>query len=401
MKVLVINCGSSSLKYQVFDMEGEKVLAKGVAERIGIDKSFIKHEAAGQSVVIEENLENHQQAIQFVLKTLISSQYGVLTKLDEIDAVGHRVAHGGFYFSDSVLITEEVKNKIRSLFELAPLHNPPNLQGIDAVANLLPEVPQTAVFDTAFHQTMPKYAYLYGLPYAYYEKYKIRKYGFHGTSHKYVAQRAGEILTKPWETLKIISCHLGNGASITAIKDGKSLENTMGFTPLEGLIMGTRSGDIDPSIVSFLMEKEGLNINEINNVLNKKSGVLGISGISSDFRDLEQAGEKGSERAKLAIEMFIHDVKLHIGAYTSVIKGLDVLIFTAGLGENGINIREKICTGMDALGITIDKSKNQMRGRETEISKDGSSVKVYVIPTNEELMIARDTKNLVLTSSHA
>jgi acetate kinase len=378
-------------------MEAENVLAKGIAERIGINNSFLKHEIKdGEKVIIEEELKDHQQAIELILQTLVSSKHGVLNDITEINAVGHRVAHGGHKFSSSVIITEEVKEDIRELFIVAPLHNPPNLQGIEAMEKLLPDVPQVAVFDTAFHQTMPKYAYLYGLPYECYEKYKIRKYGFHGTSHKYVAQRAGELLGQSWDQLKIISCHLGNGASITAIKDGKSLENTMGFTPLEGLIMGTRSGDIDPAIVSFLMIKENMNIKEIESLLNKKSGVLGISGISSDFRDLEEASKKGNERARLAIDMFVHDVKLHIGAYTAILEGLDVLIFTAGLGENGIEVRKNICINMEALGITIDETKNYVRGKEVEISKNGAKVKVLVIPTNEELMIARDTKNLVV-----
>ncbi|MDK2822178.1 MAG: acetate kinase [Clostridia bacterium] len=378
-------------------MEAENVLAKGIAERIGINNSFLKHEIKdGEKVIIEEELKDHQQAIELILQTLVSSKHGVLNDITEINAVGHRVAHGGHKFSSSVIITEEVKEDIRELFIVAPLHNPPNLQGIEAMEKLLPDVPQVAVFDTAFHQTMPKYAYLYGLPYECYEKYKIRKYGFHGTSHKYVAQRAGELLGQSWDQLKIISCHLGNGASITAIKDGKSLENTMGFTPLEGLIMGTRSGDIDPAIVSFLMIKENMNIKEIESLLNKKSGVLGISGISSDFRDLEEASKKGNERARLAIDMFVHDVKLHIGAYTAILEGLDVLIFTAGLGENGIEVRKNICINMEALGITIDETKNYVRCKEVEISKNGAKVKVLVIPTNEELMIARDTKNLVV-----
>jgi len=398
VKVLIINCGSSSLKYQVFDMDTEKALAKGIAERIGIRNSIIKHETSeGKKTVINVNLPDHKNALELVLQALVSSEYGVFKKIEEINAVGHRVAHGGTYFSNSVLVTKEVKDIIRNLFELAPLHNPPNLVGIEAMERLLPGVEQVAVFDTAFHQTMPQYAFLYGLPYEFYEKYKIRKYGFHGTSHKYVAQRAGEILGKPWETLKIISCHLGNGASITAIKDGISLENTMGFTPLEGLIMGTRSGDIDPAIVSYIMEKEHLNIEEMSNLLNKQSGVLGISGISSDFRDLEDAGLQGDERARLAIDMFIHDVKLHIGAYTAILGGLDVLIFTAGLGENGIYIRKMICTAMDIFEITIDEERNRIRGKEAEISQEGFKTKVLVIPTNEELMIARDTKNIVLT----
>jgi len=398
VKVLVVNCGSSSLKYQVYDMDTGKSLAKGIAERIGIQNSLIKHETStGKKTVLEENLPNHEKALKIILEILVNSDYGVLEKIEEINAVGHRVAHGGPFFSDSVFITKEVKDTIRNLFELAPLHNPPNLVGIEAMERLLPGVGQVAVFDTAFHQTMPPYAYLYGLPYEYYEKYKIRKYGFHGTSHKYVAQRAGEILGKPWEKLKMISCHLGNGASITAIKDGKSQENTMGFTPLEGLIMGTRSGDIDPAIVSFIIEKEKISIADVNNILNKQSGVLGISGVSSDFRDLEEAAEQGNQRARLAIETFVHDVKLHIGGYTSILQGLDVLIFTAGLGENGINIRKKICADMEALGITIDEAKNNIRAQEAEISQDGAKTKVLVIPTNEELMIARDTKNIVLT----
>ncbi|MBO8167819.1 MAG: acetate kinase [Thermoanaerobacteraceae bacterium] len=397
MKVLVINCGSSSLKYQLFDMTTEEVLAKGIVERIGLKGSQLTHKPRGKENYVQEaEISDHNKAIELVIKALTDEQHGVVNDIGEIDAVGHRVAHGGAVFSESALVDDKVKKEIEKLIELAPLHNPPNLLGIQAAEKLLPNVPQVAVFDTAFHQTIPAKAYMYSLPYEYYEKYGIRRYGFHGTSHKYVAQKAAEMMGRDFNELKIITCHLGNGASVTAIGNGKSQETSMGFTPLEGLTMGTRSGDLDPAIVSFLMEKEGLSAEEVNQVLNKKSGVLGISGVSSDFRDLEEAAKQGNERAQLAIDVFVHNVKKYIGAYVAVLNGLDALIFTAGLGENSAEIRSAICKDMDYLGIKIDEQKNQVRGEAKDISATDASVKTFVIPTNEELMIARDTKRLVL-----
>lgn len=397
MKVLVINCGSSSLKYQLFDMTTEEVLAKGIVERIGLKGSQLTHKPRGKENYAQEaEINDHNKAIALVIKALTDEQHGVVNDIGEIDAVGHRVAHGGAVFSESALVDDKVKKEIEKLIELAPLHNPPNLLGIQAAEKLLPNVPQVAVFDTAFHQTIPAKAYMYSLPYEYYEKYGIRRYGFHGTSHKYVAQKAAEMMGRDFNELKIITCHLGNGASVTAIGNGKSQETSMGFTPLEGLTMGTRSGDLDPAIVSFLMEKEGLSAEEVNQVLNKKSGVLGISGVSSDFRDLEEAAKQGNERAQLAIDVFVHNVKKYIGAYVAVLNGLDALIFTAGLGENSAEIRSAICKDMDYLGIKIDEQKNQVRGEAKDISATDAPVKTFVIPTNEELMIARDTKRLVL-----
>lgn len=397
MKVLVINCGSSSLKYQLFDMTTEEVLAKGIVERIGLKGSQLTHKPRGKENYVQEaEINDHNKAIALVIKALTDEQHGVVNDIGEIDAVGHRVAHGGAVFSESALVDDKVKKEIEKLIELAPLHNPPNLLGIQAAEKLLPNVPQVAVFDTAFHQTIPAKAYMYSLPYEYYEKYGIRRYGFHGTSHKYVAQKAAEMMGRDFNELKIITCHLGNGASVTAIGNGKSQETSMGFTPLEGLTMGTRSGDLDPAIVSFLMEKEGLSAEEVNQVLNKKSGVLGISGVSSDFRDLEEAAKQGNERAQLAIDVFVHNVKKYIGAYVAVLNGLDALIFTAGLGENSAEIRSAICKDMDYLGIKIDEQKNQVRGEAKDISATDAPVKTFVIPTNEELMIARDTKRLVL-----
>lgn len=396
MKILVINCGSSSLKYQLLDMETQNPLAKGLVERIGLPGAVLTHRPdLGEKEIITAELPNHSVAIQLVLDTLVNPEYGVVNSLNEISAVGHRVVHGGEKFSRSVLITDEVMEALEECIELAPLHNPPNIAGIEACQNLMPGVPQVAVFDTAFHQTMPEHAYLYGLPYELYDKYKIRKYGFHGTSHKYVSQRAAKLLNRPIEELKLISCHLGNGSSITAIKGGESLETSMGFTPLEGLMMGTRSGDLDPAIVSFIMQKEKFTSEQINDFLNKKCGVLGLSGVSSDFRDIENAAEQGNHRAQLALEVFAHDVKKYIGAYSAILNGADAIIFTAGLGENSPEMRAEITKGLDYLGVNVDSDKNKVRGKEVDVSKPDATCRVLVIPTNEELMIAMDTEDIV------
>ncbi len=395
MNVLVINCGSSSLKYQLINMDDESVLAKGLVERIGIEGSVLKHEKTGlDKVVIEEVLKDHKDAINLVLKTLVDASYGAVKSLGEIDAVGHRVVHGGEKFAQSVLIDDEVVEAMKECIGLAPLHNPPNITGIEACKELLPDVPMAAVFDTAFHQTMPPVSFIYPLPYELYEQMKIRRYGFHGTSHKYVSGRVAELTGKSLEGTKIVTCHLGNGASLTAIKDGKSFDTSMGMTPLEGLVMGTRCGDIDPAIVTFLMEKNNMTSEEVDNLMNKKSGVLGISGVSSDFRDIEGAADKGNVRARLALDKFAYIVKKYIGSYAAAMGGLDYLIFTAGLGENSAPARKEVCEGLEFLGVEIDDAKNNIRGKEAEISKDGSKVKIFVIPTNEEVMIARDTKEL-------
>ncbi|SDK43679.1 acetate/propionate family kinase [Natronincola ferrireducens] len=396
MKVLVMNCGSSSLKYQLINMENEELLAKGIAERIGIEGSFVKHETTGkEKVLIEESMADHKVAIKFVIEALTHSQHGAIKSMDEIAAVGHRVVHGGEKFSGSIIIDAEVKTVLEECSELAPLHNPPNLMGINACQEILPNVPMVGVFDTAFHQTMPKESYMYALPYELYEKHKIRRYGFHGTSHKYVAMKAAELLGKSIEDLKLVTCHLGNGASVAAVKNGKSIDTSMGLTPLEGLVMGTRCGDMDPAIIAFWMEKEGLSIAEVNNAMNKKSGVLGLSGVSSDFRDIEEAASAGNERAQLALDVYYQRVKKYIGAYAAEMGGLDAVIFTAGLGENSTVARKEICKGLEFLGIKIDDDKNDVRGKETVVTTDDSSVKVLLIPTNEELMIARETKSLV------
>ncbi|MGB9779255.1 acetate kinase [Caldanaerobacter sp.] len=397
MKILVMNCGSSSLKYQLIDMESNKVLAKGLAERIGINDSLLTHQADGkEKVKIKRDMKNHKEAIQLVLDALIDKEMGVIKDMKEIDAVGHRVVHGAEYFTDSVIIDDDVIKKLEDCIDLAPLHNPANIEGIKACRQIMPEVPMVAVFDTAFHQTMPDYAYIYPIPYQYYEKYRIRRYGFHGTSHKYVSMRAAELLGRPIEELKIVTCHLGNGASITAVKHGKSIDTSMGFTPLEGLAMGTRSGSIDPSIVTFLMEKEGLTAHEVIDILNKKSGVYGISGISNDFRDIENAAfNEGNKRAMLALKVFAYIAKKTIGAYVAAMGGVDVIVFTAGVGENGPEMREFILEGLEFLGFNLDKEKNKVRGKEAIISTEDSKVKVMVIPTNEEYMIAKDTEKLV------
>ncbi len=397
MKILVMNCGSSSLKYQLIDMQGEEVLAKGLVERIGIEGSKIKHDTTGKErVVIEEQMEDHKKAIELVLKVIIDKDHGAITSMDEIGAVGHRVVHGGEDFAGSVMIDKAVMDSLYKNIELAPLHNPPNIMGIEACKELMPNTPMVGVFDTAFHQTIPAENYIYAIPYEYYDKYKIRRYGFHGTSHKYVSLRASELMNKDIKDLNIVSCHLGNGSSVTAIEGGKSVDTSMGFTPLEGLAMGTRSGDIDPAIIPFLMDKEGMTFDEVNNMLNKESGVLGISGLSSDFRDLEIASEEGNERATLALKVFTNRVKKYIAAYSAQMCRIDVLVFTAGIGENSDLIRKMVCDGLECLNIRIDDSLNNgIRGKEAVLSKDLTSTTIMVIPTNEELMIARDTLGIV------
>ncbi|MCR4435835.1 MAG: acetate kinase [Clostridiales bacterium] len=396
MKILVINTGSSSLKYQLIDMTNESVLAKGLCERIGIDNSFLKHTKVGSdAVVIEKNLPNHTVAIKEVIKALVDPKIGVISDMSEIGAIGHRIVHGGEKFHSSVIIDDAVIKAIEECIQLAPLHNPPNLVGIEACKAVMPKTPMVGVFDTAFHQTMPRRAYLYALPYEIYEKYGVRKYGFHGTSHNYVAHRAADMLNRPIEELKLITCHLGNGGSVCAVEYGKSIDTSMGFTPLAGLVMGTRSGTIDPAVATFLMGKEGMSVRDMENFLNKKSGLLGISGVSSDFRDLEEAADEGNDRAKLAIEMFCYKVKKYIGEYAAIMNGVDAVVFTAGVGENSSLARKTILEGMDYLGISIDPEKNKERGREIDISAEGAKVRTLVIPTNEELAIARETLKLI------
>lgn len=396
MKVLVINCGSSSLKYQLINMEDESVLAIGLVERIGIEGSVLKHEIPGMDkVVIETPMPDHKVALGNVMSALVHETHGAIKSMEEISAVGHRVVHAGEKFASSVVITDAVIKALEETIELAPLHNPPNLIGIRACQELLPNVPMVGVFDTAFHQTMPPSSYIYALPYEYYKEYGVRRYGFHGTSHKYVSHKAAELMGKNIEDLKIITCHLGNGASVAAVQNGKVVDTSMGFTPLEGLIMGTRSGDMDPAIVTFLMSKLNINAAEVNDIINKKSGVLGISGVSSDFRDIEKAAEQGNERAQLALETYYKRVKKYIGSYMAEMGGVDAIVFTAGLGENSIEARREICSGLEGLGIVIDADRNNVRGKDTLVSADSSKVAVFCIPTNEELMIARDTKELV------
>ncbi|PMQ00908.1 MAG: acetate kinase [Dictyoglomus sp. NZ13-RE01] len=396
MKVLVLNCGSSSVKYQVFNMENEQVLAKGLAERIGLDGSRVVHQKLnGDKKVFNENLQTHKKAIEVILNLLVDGENGVLSSLNELDAIGHRVVHGGEKFVESAYIDEESYKAIKECEELAPLHNPYQVQGIDACKSIVPNIPQVAVFDTAFHQTMPKRAYLYALPYEWYEKYKIRRYGFHGTSHWYVSKRVSELMNRNYEELKIISCHLGNGASIAAIKNGKCIDTSMGYTPLEGLVMGTRCGDIDPAIPLKIMEREGYSPKEMDEILNKKSGVWGLSGISSDFRDLEDEAEKGNEKAQLALEVYVYRIKKYIGAYFAILGGLDALVFTAGIGERSPIVRRMVCTDMEHLGIKIDLQANEFKGEERRISTDDSKVEVWVVPTNEELMIARETVRIL------
>ncbi len=396
MKILVINSGSSSIKYQLFDMDKEIVMAKGGIQRIGIDNSFLKHETyEGKETRIDRDIPDHAAGIKLLIDVLLDEEYGVISDIDEIDAVGHRVLHGGEKFTESVIINDEVEKTIEEYCDLGPLHNPHNLTGIRVCKKLLPGKPQVAVFDTSFHTTMPPKAYLYALPYEYYEKYKVKRYGFHGTSHRYVSRRCAQLMNRPYEELKIISCHLGNGASIAAVANGKCVDTSMGLTPLEGLVMGTRCGDIDPAIIKFIMEKEGISIEEMDKIMNKKSGLLGISGISNDSRDVSEAAKNGNKRAQLALELFDYRVVKYIGAYVAAMGGVDAIVFTAGIGENQWETRDNIIEQLGFLGIKLDKEANKVRGEEKEISTPDSTVKVFVIPTNEELMIARDTMALI------
>ncbi len=396
MKVLVINCGSSSLKYQLFDMEKEQVLAKGLVERIGIEGSLIKHTKTGMdSVTTQTAIPDHKVGIKLVIDALLDKSHGVIASLDELSAVGHRVVHAGEKFATSIKLEPAVMAALKECIPLAPLHNPANIMGIEAVTEVLPKVPQVGVFDTAFHQTMPSNAFIYGVPYGYYEKYGVRRYGFHGTSHYYVANRAAEMLGKPIEKLKIVTCHLGNGSSITAVQGGKSVDTSMGFTPLAGVVMGTRCGDVDPALVAFIAEAEKLSVKEVDSLLNKKSGMLGLSGVSSDLRDIEEAAERSEPRSKLALQVLTYGIKKYIGAYAAAMGGLDAVVFTAGVGENSCMIRAMACEGLEFMGIELDGEKNKVRSKEVAISTDASKVKVLVVPTNEELVIARDTKRLV------
>ena len=395
MNVLVINCGSSSLKFQLINSDTEAVLAKGLCERIGIDGRLTYQPAGGEKTTEDKAMPTHTEAIQIVIDALTDAERGVVGSLEEIGAVGHRVVHGGEKFATSTVITDEVFKAIEECNDLAPLHNPANLIGIAACQKLMPGTPMVAVFDTAFHQTMPEKAYMYGLPYEYYEDYKVRRYGFHGTSHSFVSKRTAEILGKDYSDLKTIVCHLGNGASICAVLNGKSVDTSMGLTPLEGLVMGTRSGDIDPAILEFLAKKEGMNITELMNMLNKKSGVQGVSGVSSDFRDLAAAAKDGNKRAQIAIDVFAYRVAKYVGSYAAAMNGVDAIAFTAGIGENDSAMRAKVCEYLGYLGITIDAEANAKRGEEMIISTADSNVKVLVVPTNEELAIARETVALV------
>ena len=392
MKILVLNCGSSSIKYKLFDMTTKEVLAQGGIEKIGLVGSFLKLTLPnGEKKILEKDIPEHTAGIEFILNTLVSPEYGAIKSLDEINAVGHRMVHGGERFSESVLLNKEVLDAFIACNDLAPLHNPANLKGVNAVSAILPNVPQVGVFDTAFHQTMPDYAYMYAIPYELYEKYGVRRYGFHGTSHRYVSQRVCEFLGVDPKGRKIITCHIGNGGSISAIKDGKCIDTSMGLTPLEGLVMGTRSGDIDAGAVTFIMEKEGLNATGVSNLLNKKSGVLGVSGVSSDMRELEAAVAAGNPKAILAEKMYFYRIKKYIGAYAAALGGVDIILFTGGVGENQANCRSEVCEGLEFMGVKIDLEKNKVRGEEAIISADDSKVTVAVIPTDEELMIASDT----------
>ena len=396
MNVLVINCGSSSLKFQLINSETEGVLAKGLCERIGIDGSLTYQPAGQDKVTTEKPMPTHTEAIQFVIDALTDAETGVVKSLEEINAVGHRVVHGGEKFANSVVITDEVISAIEECNDLAPLHNPANLIGINACAKLMPNTPMVAVFDTAFHQTMPEAAYMYGLPYEYYEKYKVRRYGFHGTSHSFVSKRVAELLEKPYEEVKTVVCHLGNGASVCAVKNGKSVDTSMGLTPLEGLVMGTRSGDIDPAILEFIAKKEDLDIAGLMNVLNKKSGVFGLSdNLSSDFRDLTAGAANGNRPAQIALDVFCYRVAKYVGSYVAAMNGVDAIAFTAGIGENVCIVRSKVCEYLGYLGITLDEEANEKRGEEIMISTQDSQVKVLVVPTNEELAIARETVALI------
>ncbi len=397
MKILVINCGSSSLKYQLMNMDDESVICKGLVERIGINGSKLTHKVEGkENFVVEEDMKNHKDAMKHVFDALVNKEHGVVASLDEIDGIGHRVLHGGDIITDSTLVTEDVKKTIEKFICFGPLHNPANLMGIEACEELVKGKPNVVVMDTAFHQTMPAKNFMYAIDYDLYEKYRLRKYGFHGTSHKYIAHRMAEILNKDLSELNIINCHLGNGSSLACIKNGKVYDTSMGVTPLEGLVMGTRSGDIDPTVVTFLCENEHITPYEANQWLNKKSGVLGVSKLSSDFRDLEEARDKGNEKAGLALDMFTNRVKKYIGAYMAQMPELDAIVMTGGIGENSDTMRREILHGLEHLGIELDDKKNDgTRGKEVNIAKDGAKIKIYICPTNEELMIARDTKEII------
>lgn len=396
MKILVVNCGSSSVKYQFVDMNGEKVLCKGLAERIGIEGGRLVHRVNNDKHVIERNMKDHEEALKLVLDVLVDPEIGVIKDLSEIDAVGHRVVHGAERFASSVLIDEEVMKALEENVHLAPLHNPPNILGIKAIQKLLPKVPNVGVFDTAFHQSMPKKAYLYALPYELYETHRIRRYGFHGTSHRYVSRRAAEILGRDYYDFKVITCHLGNGASIAAVRHGKSVDTSMGFTPLEGLVMGTRCGDIDPAIVIYLQQNLGMSVEKVYDLLNKKSGMLGLTNnLSSDMRDIEDAAHSGNEIAQLALDIYVYRIAKYIGAYAAAMNGVDAIVFTAGVGENSPYVREKVCEYLGFLGVKIDRQLNDVKGLERIISTPDSKVAVLIVPTNEELVIARDTKYIV------
>lgn len=397
MKILVLNCGSSSIKYKLFEMESKEVVAQGGIEKIGMKGSFLKLTLPDdRKVMLEGEILEHRAGIEYILGVLLSKEYGCITSLEEIDAVGHRVVHGGERFNSSVLITDEVIEMLNESIELAPLHNPPNLKGIYAIQELLPETPQVSVFDTAFHQTMPDYAYMYGIPYSLYEKYGIRRYGFHGTSHRYVSKRACEFLGVPYEEQRIITAHIGNGGSVTAIKNGKSIDTSMGMTPVEGLIMGTRSGDVDPGIISYIMDKEHMGTGGISTLLNKFSGVLGISGVSSDMREIEASIKSGNKRAQLAMNTYNYRIKKYVGSYAAVLGGVDILVFTGGVGENQAVTRSDVCKNMEFMGIELDEELNaSVRAKEVVISKPTSKVKVVIIPTDEELTIAKDTVSIL------
>lgn len=397
MKILVLNCGSSSVKYKLIALSGneQNILAEGGVEKVGLPDSFLKFKYNGEKVTINASMPNHNVAIRIILDNLTSEKYGCIKNFDEIEAVGHRLVHGGEKFNSSVLINDEVIAKVKECYDLAPLHNPVNIAGVDAISEILPDVPQVGVFDTAFHQTMPSYAYMYGLPYEMYEKYGVRRYGFHGTSHRYVSRRACDFLGLEYEKQRIITCHIGNGGSITAIKDGKSVDTSMGLTPVEGLIMGTRCGDVDPGALLYIQQKEHLDHEGMQALINKKSGVAGLTGVSSDMRDIEKAVEEGNERAIMALNMYEYRITKYIGAYTAALGGVDVIVFTGGVGENQTGTRERICKQLAFLGIEFDVEKNKTRGEEIELSTPNSKVRVVVIPTDEEYMIARDTEAIV------
>ena len=397
MKILVLNCGSSSIKYKLFEMDSKSVLAQGGIEKIGLKDSFLKFTMPnGEKVQLDREIPEHTAGIEFILATLTDKQYGCIQSLDEINAVGHRLVHGGEKFNKSVLITEEVIDKVKECSDIAPLHNPANLKGVAAVTKILPEVPQVGVFDTAFHQTMPDYAYMYALPYELYEKYGIRRYGFHGTSHRYVSKRVCEILGTDYNNSKIITAHIGNGGSITAVENGQSIDTSMGMTPVEGLMMGTRVGDLDLGVVTYLMEKEHMSIQDFSTLINKKSGLAGVSGVSSDMRDIDNAVKAGNKRADLARKMFIYRVRKYIGSYVAAMNGVDTLVFTGGIGENDAYVRSEVCKGLTYLGIEINEELNaKTRGKEVVISTPASKVKVVVVPTDEEFMIASDTMDIV------